>query len=182
MIQKSIARNKRYNASQLSLPVERVATMHPHKPSTNRSTKSWRLLRSRICGGWWQRNGPAPLWEGRGYATQARRSVPPTRITGSLLHPHRPIQIQRHVVDVHRSRGRKSRWQDQEARRTYRTQDLRPAPTDTGQLRDAGPSTRTYGCASRQAQICGGATPTRRFGKCCPHAGNTNPCHHEFGH
>ena len=42
-------------------------------------------------------------------------------------------------------------------------------------LRDAGPLTGTYGCASRQAQICGGPTPTRRFGKCGLTQGTRTP-------
>ena len=92
MIQSSNARTRRYNARPPNHPVERVVTMHPHKSSTNRCTKGRHRVRFRISGGWWQRNKPTPFWEGRRYATQAPRKVPPPRIIGSLLHPHRPAQ------------------------------------------------------------------------------------------
>ena len=155
---------RRYNAHPPSHPVERVPAQdelayRSHKSSTNRCAKGRRRVRlSAICGGWHTWNPSDPHRPTKSIGTYSMFTAREGGSQGGRTKKHRPSDLQ----DAGPSTGN--------------------APTDAGQLRDARPSTRTYGCASRQAQICGGATPTRRFGKCCPHAGNTNPCHHEFGH
>ena len=133
-----------------------------------------------------------------------------------LRHPHKSHPIHSYVVDVLRSRGRRSRWlEDQEEcwrggprsgwlnhcwaqsrailPDNYRTQDLRPAPTDAprdrlnfvvGPLQPVGSESvgltqgtrtpATTNLATRRQQ-CGGPRPTRRFGKCGPDGGEHEP-------